>query len=92
MKTGVELIAEERADQIRKGWDSFHDDNHSRGALAATAAVVSAHGTLLEKRVAKAPNWGIIRKHRGNRIHQLAISGALIAAEIDRLSRLKGAK
>ena len=29
--------------------------------------------------------WGLVTKHRGDRVRQLTIAGALIAAEIDRL-------
>jgi len=38
MKTGIELIAEERERQLRKeGWSSEHDDEHSDGSLALAA-------------------------------------------------------
>ena len=33
--------------------------------------------------------WGLVRKHRHDRERQLVIAGALIAAEIDRLLRMK---
>lgn len=32
--------------------------------------------------------WGLLRKHQRDRIRQLVIAGALIAAEIDRMQRL----
>lgn len=52
MKSGIEIIAEERKRQIEvEGWTSENDDLYTEG--------------------------------------QLAIAGALIAAEIDRLQRLK---
>lgn len=39
-KTGVELIAEERARQISvEGWSSGHDDEHERGELARAGSV-----------------------------------------------------
>ena len=85
--TGIELIAEERYDQIRKGWSEKHDDGHTHGELAQVAAIVAANGTDLEIDHDE-DDWNIIRKHANDRVHQLAIAGALIAAEIDRLTRL----
>lgn len=39
MKTGAELIAQERARQIAKeGWTPEHDDEHDDGSLAMAAA------------------------------------------------------
>ena len=39
MKSGTELIAEERARQISvEGWDAEHDRSHTDGALATAAA------------------------------------------------------
>lgn len=86
MKNGVELISDERADQLRKGWWPGHDDGHQNGELAQVAAIVAAHGTDLQID-GQGEDWGIIGKHPNDRIHQLAIAGALIAAEIDRLRR-----
>ena len=40
MKTGVELIAEERQRQIEKeGWDSKHDDEHVPFSMSTAGAV-----------------------------------------------------
>lgn len=40
MKTGIELIAEERQRQIEKeGWTHEHDDQHTDGELAVAACV-----------------------------------------------------
>ena len=40
MKTGIQLIQEERERQIsKKGWTSEHDDTHSDDSLACAAAV-----------------------------------------------------
>jgi hypothetical protein len=86
VKTGIELITEERADQIRKGWDAKHDDGHDIAELAMVASVVAANDTGVQCGP-EMEDWGIIAKHQNNRIHQLAIAGALIAAEIDRLQR-----
>lgn len=39
MKTGAQLISEERARQIAKeGWSTAHDDEHGDGSLAMAAA------------------------------------------------------
>lgn len=39
MKTGIELIAEERQRQItEEGWTPEHDINHTNGQLASAAA------------------------------------------------------
>jgi hypothetical protein len=51
MKTGIELIAEERQRQIEvEGWTAEHDDQHTDGELAAAAAVyadmANYHGDL----------------------------------------------
>jgi len=44
MKSGVELIAEERSRQINEeGWTAEHDDQHTDGELAEAAACYAAH-------------------------------------------------
>ena len=97
MKTGIELIAEERQRQIEKeGWTPEHDDQHNTGDLAhAAAAYASAE---LYRRTASegydnTPHiWPFERKWwkptPDDRIRELQKAGALIAAEIDRLQRL----
>ncbi len=113
MKTGIELIAEERMSQIEKhGKTLDHDiEAHNWQVLAYNAAVLAAPYKLYEKgkfantvqfKVAdlsegwKLPNLN----HEGNvikdndklekeeRIKQLVVAGALIAAEIDRLNKI----
>lgn len=104
MKSGAELIAEERQRQVEeKGWTAEHDDEHDCGELAL-AAVCYATPELLyrEDRRPTAilfvdpwpwdPRWDD-RKYNEKlptqrRIRQLTKAGALIAAEIDRLQRL----
>ena len=50
MKTGAELIAQERQRQIDvKGWDAEHDDEHTEGELAM-AAVCYASPRLIYTR------------------------------------------
>ncbi len=95
MKTGVELIAEERQRQIEvEGWTPEHDDSHDAGELAK-AAMVYCHDYPSKKFVRK--HWPFKMKwYKPNpvigaaddRIRELSKAGALIAAEIDRLNRL----
>jgi hypothetical protein len=85
---GAERIAAERRRQIEaEGWTPEHDDQHSDGVLALAA------GQLVKNAVDAwfKNTWvgEMALKHRGDRIRQLEIAGALIAAEIDRLLRLE---
>lgn len=87
MKTGTELIAEERARQISaEGWTPEHDDKHGMSELAMAAvcyATPAAHrGTTYWPWSSR---WW--KPTPENRIRELAKAGALIAAEIDRLQR-----
>lgn len=83
--SAITRIAAERRRQIeQEGWTLEHDDMHSKGALAtAAAALAGAHLGKVRER------WGLVHKHRGNRVRQLIIAGALIVAEIERLERAK---
>jgi hypothetical protein len=87
--TGAELISAERKRQIEvEGWDSKHDEQHSKHELLA-AAICYAHNAGNFKMVSPrmwpwAEEWW---KPTGNKIRDLAKAGALIAAEIDRLQR-----
>lgn len=92
MKSGIELIAEERQEQLEKhGWNLMHDVLHTDGALAKVAATLAANGTDLRTICAGSAYgtndnpWGLVDKLQNDRIHQLRVAGALIAAEIDRL-------
>jgi hypothetical protein len=87
MMTGVELIAQERREQVEKhGWTAEHDDQHINEELQQAAAMV-----LTEDDQYWPEDWDtrwqaqIMRKTPKER---LVIVGALIAAEIDRLNRL----
>lgn len=98
MKTGVELIAEERQEQIEKhGWDFEHDKNHDDGSLVDAAIAIAFNDENIEARF-EAPTWAWdIRNHKQQskrkgieKIERLKVAGALLAAEIDRLqSQLK---
>jgi hypothetical protein len=96
-KTGIELIAEERARQISKeGWDAGHDDEHDEGELARAAACYALPYSIREwaGRMAgtyRSNLWPWDSKWwkpcPDDRIRELTKAGALIAAEIDRLNR-----
>ncbi len=91
-QNGVEMISDERLRQIHEeGRSAEHDTGHRLGELAIAAAelavdstdawVVNPHG---------GDDWGLVAKHgyngtKSNRIRALTMSGALVAAEIDRL-------
>ena len=91
--TGVELIANERERQINvKGWTPEHDDMHKDGALRVVAAMCACDGTDAKVFDPLNRDFGIIKRHgyqgeEPDEIHLLAVAGALIAAEIDRILR-----
>ena len=96
MKTGIELIAEERQEQIEKhNWTPEHDDQHTDGALIKMAGILCVNGTDAQVHdnygefESGSNTWGLENKLSGdkNKIHRLEVAGALIAAEIDRLQR-----
>jgi hypothetical protein len=101
IKTGAELIAEERQRQIDiEGWNLDHDMEYSMNELAYAAI---SYATPDEHRIyCDNPSGSYISIPHGhllgwpwemdawkpspaNRIRELAKAGALIAAEIDRL-------
>jgi hypothetical protein len=93
MKTGVELIADERARQISvEGWTPEHDDKHDKEELTAAACcyamppdVLAALSEMLGRLWPWDVEWFKPTPH--NRVRDLVKAGALIAAEIDRLQR-----
>lgn len=96
MKTGIELISEERQRQIEvEGWTKEHDSKYKNDELAK-AAICYADPNIYyyqENRYLKfrIPNefwpkqWNMNWFKPTNRIRDLVKAGALIAAEIDRL-------
>jgi len=92
---GVELIAAERARQIAmEGWTPEHDDNHDNAELADAARCYIRQSSCPEKFTRgqspfiwpwEACWW----KPSPDPVRNLVKAGALIAAEIDRLQRLK---
>lgn len=79
----ITLISNERERQKRK-YSPEHDDDHTGGEIARTAAQLAGYGVLNGSGV---DQWGLVAKTAGKRIRQLTVAGALIAAEIDRLNR-----
>lgn len=90
------MITAERIRQVSEdGFCSEHDDGHRYAELAQVAAEVAANGTDLQVIGLfsdELDRWEIIKNHESDRIKQLVIAGALIAAEIDRLIRKETAK
>jgi hypothetical protein len=96
---GVELIAAERKRQVEgEGWDAEHDAQHTEEQLAWAACYYAMPGSFRAKEVSrncfvlpidvfKLTKWNAGWAKRGakDRIRQLTVAGALIAAEIDRL-------
>ncbi len=100
MKTGIEIISEERERQISsEGWTADHDDKHKNAELIKAAIVYSDYvGTeIINEKFSKTNKDYIIPdlwpwdikwwKPSKDPVRNLAKAGALIAAEIDRLQR-----
>lgn len=99
---GVEIIRAERERHLSvEGWTPEHDNHHTNGELAQAAACYSwpSPRPIFVK---KAWPWELHewkpelfgvgaewREVRDARVRVLAKAGALIAAEIDRLERIK---
>lgn len=102
MQTGIELIAAERERQITaEGYTTAHDDQHTGAELVIASNQYSSYAAIhvRSKGLALAPdcflpkNWPWEReawKPSDDPIRNLVKAGALIAAEIDRLSRHNG--
>jgi hypothetical protein len=82
---GADLIAAERLRQIERQ-PPFLDERHSHGELAVRAAELAVHATdeTVSTHLHERDAWGLVAKHGRDRVRQLVIAGALIAAEIDR--------
>lgn len=98
INTGVQMIAEERQRQINhEGWTEEHDDQHNDGSLAQAAAAYACaelYRRTTSEGYDNTPHmWPFEKKWwkptPEDRIRELQKSGALIAAEIDRLQRSK---
>lgn len=86
-RSGVDLISIERSEQtLKHNYDADHDDSiNSEGQLEKVAMyLLSGNDKYFPS------NWGNdtqLKFFKKDRIEQLKIAGALIAAEIDRLQR-----
>lgn len=99
MKTGLELLADERARQIAKGFDANHDDEHETGEIltAASQIIYNAEGGThsTDPEVVNDPDatWmdrlaaHVQKKYADDKIGGLVIGAALLVAEIERLQR-----
>lgn len=95
MKTGIEIITDERKRQLTvKGWSLAHDDGHKNGELVKASACYS----LWNWESSTAFRLWPFDKSRikifedesiTDKMKRLGKAGAFIAAEIDRLQRLK---
>ena len=84
--TGLDAIAKERREQIEKhGYTEQHDAEHIGGELeSAAAAVLTEDIELWPKRWGRERFLQITEKSTRDR---LAVTGAFLAAEIDRIDR-----
>ena len=90
MKTGIELIAEERQRQIDKeGYDEEHDAKEPINRMVACAISYAMYD--IDELEAEAW-WSWDRKYYKpkDRLRNLERAGALIAAAIDKLQAQKG--
>jgi hypothetical protein len=88
----IRLLNDERAAQVEE-YDEKHDDAKILGSLALAGAAYALHDLLPDVATEvwpwKSEEWRPVPK---DRLRELIKSGALIAAEIDRLLRKKKAK
>lgn len=85
---GVYLIACERRRQVNvEGWSAAHDDGHSHGELAASAAAYALQRTPAAWIADIPAKVDACRLKPKDPIRNLVCAGALIAAEIDRIYR-----
>lgn len=98
MKTGIELIAEERQRQIDvEGWTAEHDKLWFNGELALAAACYAVENNknvdvivpVGENFTSNAWPWDGWWKPSDDPVRNLVKAGALIAAEIDRINAAK---
>lgn len=95
LSTGISNITWERYRQISKeGWTHEHDEIHTRGelidaALSYLRAAINPGHSALQNAPREWPWAKEWWKPSNDPIRDLTKAGALIAAEIDRLQRLK---
>lgn len=101
MSIGAKLIAEERQRQIEVlGYTDEQNEGLANGELAMTAACYAAPWKIYHATTTGEPEPEVIyvdpwpgccadKRNEGTRIRRLVKAGALLAAEIDRLTRLE---
>lgn len=88
---GIDAIATERHRQVtEEGWSAEHDAQHDGGQMTIAAACYAVHGTdakVVSPHSDDGWPWSseLDKRSKHDRVKQLAIAGALIAAEIDRV-------
>jgi len=92
--TGIELIAAERKRQIEEeGYTAEHDDRWKNGELAMAGACYAMLSNWNNEKMIFEQFWPFNENYwkpsPKNHLQELKKAGALIAAEIDRLLRLK---
>jgi hypothetical protein len=89
MKTGIELIADERAEQIEKHGITIEEDvNKNRNYELPNGAIMSITGYI--DKMPYGWNYKICQHIVGKPYKErLIIAGALIAAEIDKLQAIE---
>lgn len=92
MKTGIELIIEERNRQLDMPFFQVKNDarnSHDELVYSAMYYLYPVKKEQLERMFFALTRLGkkYDKKHKKDRIKQLVIAGATIAAEIDRLQR-----
>lgn len=98
MKSGIDLIKEERERQLsEEGWTPEHDKNHKNGELIKAAICYAYPGENINIFIPNVINMDFKKKYifpfdpfwwkptPDDRLKELAKAGALIAAEMDRI-------
>lgn len=80
-------IGAERRQQVEKGFDVEHDDEHDNGDLARAAICYAADGSQKLDCVAWLAPWGGDRFTTEDRRGDLVRAAALLVAEIERIDR-----
>ena len=94
LKTGIELISEERKRQIeQEGWTAEHDNKHVNNELAIVASLYALPPSYrdITLRAIFPETWAYEwwKPTPYDRTRELVKAGALIAAEIDRINNIQ---
>lgn len=87
--TGIELIAKERQEQIEKhGKTAAYDESHNqdRALVKAAIALLQEHPSIIDFPESWLVNTLTHKMRNKSYGERLVIAGALIAAEIDRIT------